>query len=88
MRFISSLVRSPGVVKEALLSCYELACNDTPLQGSRLVIEEVPAVISCPVCKLQSSLWSIQFFGCDACGAPSSDIVHGRELEVVALEVQ
>ena len=31
-----------GVVKEALLSSYEMACDDTPLRGSRLVIEEVP----------------------------------------------
>jgi hydrogenase nickel incorporation protein HypA/HybF len=77
-----------GVVKEALLSCYEMACDDTPLRGSRLVIEEIPAVIFCPVCRLQSPLRSIQLFCCDACGTPSSDIVHGRELEVVALEVQ
>ncbi len=31
-----------GVVKEALLSAYELACEGTPLEGSQLVIDEVP----------------------------------------------
>ena len=45
---ISGSARWPGVVKEALLSSYELACAETPLEGSRLVIEEVPVVVFCP----------------------------------------
>src|SRR4051794_33943463 len=39
-----------GVVKEALLSSYELACEGTPLAGSRLMIEEVPVIAFCPKC--------------------------------------
>ena len=31
-----------GVVKDALLFSYEVACQDTPLQGSQLVVEDVP----------------------------------------------
>ena len=34
-----------GVDKEALLFAYELACEGSPLQGSRLVIESIPLVI-------------------------------------------
>jgi hydrogenase nickel incorporation protein HypA/HybF len=77
-----------GVVKEALLSCYEMACENTPLQGSRLVIEEVPVVIYCPTCQAQRPLSSIQLFCCPKCGTPCSEIVQGRELEVDALEIQ
>ncbi len=77
-----------GVVKEALVSCYEMACENTPLQGSRLVIEEVPVVIFCPTCQTQRPLSSIQLFCCPECGTPCSQIVQGRELEVVALEIQ
>jgi hydrogenase nickel incorporation protein HypA/HybF len=77
-----------GVVKEALLSCYEMACEDTPLQGSRLVIEEVSVVIFCPSCQAQSPLSSIRLFCCPECGTPCSEIVQGKELEVVALEIQ
>src|SRR5215467_574752 len=40
-----------GVVKDALLSSYELACQDTPLAGSRLVVEDVPVAVLCPQCK-------------------------------------
>ena len=77
-----------GVVKDALLSCYEMACDNTALQGSRLVIEEIPVVVFCAHCQAQRPLSSIQLFRCSECGTPSSEIVHGKELEVVALEIK
>jgi len=77
-----------GVVKEAVLSCYEMVCETTPLQGSRLVIEDVPVVIFCPTCRAERTLDSIQLFCCPECHTPCSEIVHGKELEVVALEIK
>lgn len=77
-----------GVVKEALLSSYEMACEATPLQGSRLIIEEVPVVVFCPNCNVQRPLSSVQLFCCDVCGTPTSEIVQGKEIEVVALEIE
>ena len=47
-RCISSSGALSGVVPEALLASYEMACAETPLEGSRLVIEEVPVVVFCP----------------------------------------
>jgi hydrogenase nickel incorporation protein HypA/HybF len=82
------LGRMAGVVKEALLSCYEMACEGTELEGSRLLIEEVPVVVNCPMCQARRTLDSIQFFVCPVCGSPVSEIVHGREMEVCALELQ
>jgi hydrogenase nickel incorporation protein HypA/HybF len=77
-----------GVVKEALLSCYEMAGDGTPLQGSRLIIEDVPVVVFCSNCREQRPLSSIQLFCCAECGTPTSEIVQGKEIEVVALEIQ
>ena len=77
-----------GVVKGALLSCYEMACEGTPLQGSRLEVEDVPVVIFCSNCQSQRPLSSVQLFCCSVCSTPSSEIVQGKEIEVVALEVQ
>jgi hydrogenase nickel incorporation protein HypA/HybF len=77
-----------GVAKDALLSCFEMACENTRLQGSRLVIEEVPVVILCASCQAQHPIHSMQLFCCPECGAPSSEIVRGKELEVVALEIK
>ncbi len=77
-----------GVVKEALLFSYEVACQGTALEGSRLVIEEVPVAVYCPTCESETTLASIQRLCCSACGALTSQIVRGRELEVVALEIE
>ncbi len=77
-----------GVVRDALLSCYEMVCEGTPLQGSRLVVEDVPVVIFCPTCRAEQPLTSIQLFCCPECDTPCSEIVHGKELEVVALEIK
>lgn len=82
------LGRLSGVVKDALLFSYEIACQGTALEGSQLVIEEVPVVVYCPTCRAETPLASLQNFCCAACGAPTSEVLRGKELEVVALEIQ
>jgi hydrogenase nickel incorporation protein HypA/HybF len=76
-----------GVVKDALLFAYDLACETTPLAGSRLLIQEVPVVVFCSQCAAERTLASIQSFCCPLCGALTPDVVQGRELELVALEL-
>jgi hydrogenase nickel incorporation protein HypA/HybF len=77
-----------GVVKDALLFCYDVACQDTALEGTRLIVEEVPVVVFCPQCRDRRMLSSIQCFLCPECGAPTGEILQGKELEVFALEVE
>jgi hydrogenase nickel incorporation protein HypA/HybF len=77
-----------GVVKEALLSSYEMACASTVLEGSQLVIEEVPVEVFCRTCDARRQVVSIQWMACPACGTPTSEVVQGKELEVVALEMK
>lgn len=77
-----------GVVRDALLFSYEVACNGTRLEGSRLIIEDVPVVIYCSQCRREQLLESIQRFCCPVCGTLSSEVVRGRELEFVALEIE
>jgi len=77
-----------GVVKDALLSSYEMACASTPLEGSSLLIEEVPVEVFCSKCNARKQVASIQWIACPACGTPTPEVVHGRELEVVALEIK
>lgn len=77
-----------GVVADALQSSYEMASFDTPLQHSRLVIEEVPIIVYCSKCEAQRTLESMQLFCCPECGTPTGQIIHGKELEVVALEIE
>ena len=77
-----------GVVKEALLGSFEMACEDAPLKGARLVIEDIPVRIFCRKCQSERPINSVQLFCCAECGTPSAEVVRGRELEVVALEIE
>jgi hydrogenase nickel incorporation protein HypA/HybF len=76
-----------GVVKDALLFSYGLACEGTLLEGSQLLIEEVPVVVYCPNCDAEKTLDSIQRFCCPTCGTLTPDVVSGKELELVAIEI-
>jgi hydrogenase nickel incorporation protein HypA/HybF len=77
-----------GVVKDALLFSYEVACNGTLLEGSQLVIEDVPVVIYCSQCQAEQQLESIQRFCCPVCGTLTSEVVQGKELEFFAMEIE
>ncbi len=76
-----------GVVKDALLSCYGMACAGTPMEGTELLVEDVPVEIFCTECNAPRQLSSTQWFCCPECGTPSAAVVHGKELEVTALEI-
>jgi hydrogenase nickel incorporation protein HypA/HybF len=76
-----------GVVSEALLSAYELAREQTEFANCRLVVEDVPATVYCPACGAERAVRSVQWFRCAECDGLVSDLVHGRELEVSALEL-
>jgi hydrogenase nickel incorporation protein HypA/HybF len=76
-----------GVAKEALLSSYDLACEGTALEGSELIIEELPIVVYCPKCELPKPASSIEWFSCPECGTPTPEILQGKELELAAMEI-
>jgi hydrogenase nickel incorporation protein HypA/HybF len=76
-----------GVVKEALLSAWELAREGTALEGAGLKVEETPLLAKCPKCETTRPVVSVQWLCCAECGTPTPEVVSGRELEVAALEV-
>ncbi|MGH9608998.1 MAG: hydrogenase maturation nickel metallochaperone HypA [Bryobacteraceae bacterium] len=76
-----------GVMKEALLFSYEVACAGTPLEGSKLEIEEIPIILYCPQCRQEQPAASIQRLCCAVCDTPSADVRRGKELELFALEL-
>jgi hydrogenase nickel incorporation protein HypA/HybF len=76
-----------GVVKEALLSAYELAREGTPLAEAELIIEDAPLTAYCPTCDAERAPASVFDLRCPICDTPMPKIVHGRELEVVSLEI-
>jgi hydrogenase nickel incorporation protein HypA/HybF len=76
-----------GVVKDALLSAYELAAAETSFASCRLIFEDVPVVVYCQTCRAERPIESIQMFRCAACGTPASEVLQGRELQISAMEL-
>jgi hydrogenase nickel incorporation protein HypA/HybF len=77
-----------GVVKDVLLSAYDLARECNPQAQAELVIEEVPIIAWCPDCAAERILPSMQELRCPVCDAPTPKLLGGRELDVVALEIE
>jgi hydrogenase nickel incorporation protein HypA/HybF len=76
-----------GVVPDALRSAFELARAGSDLSDAELVIEETRLVAHCPTCAADREL-AAQRLLCPVCGAPTPEVVRGRELEVFALEIE
>jgi hydrogenase nickel incorporation protein HypA/HybF len=76
-----------GVVRDALSFSWELAAADTLAAGSELRIEEVPLAVYCPACRAERSPLPAQGLVCPECGTVAPTIVRGRELELVAMEI-
>jgi hydrogenase nickel incorporation protein HypA/HybF len=68
-----------GMVKDALVASFEMACENTALEGSQLIVEEVPVLVFCPSCNAQRPVHSLQSFSCSKCGTLTGDVVQGRE---------
>ena len=71
---------------ETLTFCYDAAVRGTPLEGSRLEVEEVPAEARCRQCCLTFAV-AEQWFECPRCRATGADLVHGDELQLMSLEI-
>ncbi len=77
-----------AVIEDSLQFCYGIATDDTPLQGSRLVVNIVPVTVYCEACGAEGPIESLQSFRCPTCGEPAGDVRHGRELEIEAIEIE
>jgi len=75
-----------GVDAQALRFCYRAACEGTFLEGSELVIEDVPVVVHCAACSLETRPATIQHLVCSHCSV-AGQVIQGHELEISALEV-
>src|SRR5262245_39076437 len=70
-----------GVVKEALLSAFELAREGSDFSDCQLIVKDVPIVLDCPTCGQHRPAQSVQEICCSVCGTPTMQLVSGRELE-------
>ena len=76
-----------GLLADALESAWPLATANTRLEGARLDLEIIQAAIWCPTCKCEQPIDEYYALLCPACGAPSGNLVKGREFEVTYADI-
>ncbi len=75
------------IVPDTLVYCWGLLCEDTPLAGSRIVVESVPARIRCRSCGNEADVGDLPVFACGGCGGINVEVVAGEEFLVTSLEL-
>ncbi len=75
-----------AIVPENLRFCFQIAAQDTLLCNADLIIEEIPIVVKCSNCKIESII-DEPVFKCKKCESGSIDIVSGRELDISSIEI-
>jgi len=75
-----------GVVPDSLSFCFAAIINETAMQRASLDIEQVPVIAECKDCKHRFGMeeWA---FSCPSCNSKNLQLISGRELEVVEIEL-
>ena len=77
-----------GVVKDALTFSFDIATQDSSLEGAKLEIEELPVIVHCKHCNKDLELGNPPIFRCETCGEATPHIIQGKELEIVSVELE
>jgi hydrogenase nickel incorporation protein HypA/HybF len=76
-----------GIAPDALRFSWKLASAGTLASDSTLEIEDVPLVVFCEYCEDERTPHPGSGLLCPQCARACTTIVHGRELQLVAVEV-
>jgi hydrogenase nickel incorporation protein HypA/HybF len=75
------------VVPDTLVYCWELVSEGTPLAGSRIEVEAVPARMRCRACGHVAEVGDLPVFVCRDCGSIDAEVVSGEEFLITSLEL-
>lgn len=75
------------VVPGTLVYCWELVSEGTPLDGSRIDVEAVPARMRCRACGHVAEAGDLPVFACRDCGSLGAEVISGEEFLVTSLEL-
>ena len=76
-----------GIVPDSLKFCFAAITGDTDMAKAELLIEQTPLAASCRDCGNKSEVENF-IFRCTACGGENLEIVSGKELEIVEIEIE
>jgi hydrogenase nickel incorporation protein HypA/HybF len=75
------------IVPDTLVYCWGLVSAGTPLAGSRINIEPVPARIRCRSCGEVTDVGAVPVFACGGCGGFAVEVISGEEFLITSLEL-
>ncbi len=77
-----------GIVSDALIFGWEAITMETPLQGSVLVVNEIPIKVSCGGCQKEFTPEDKLYMPCPDCGLEiGHKVLQGKELQIEGLEI-
>jgi hydrogenase nickel incorporation protein HypA/HybF len=74
-----------GVLPDAMRFCFDVASAGTPLEGATLMIDEPQGVARCRSCRQEFELSDLILL-C-LCGSADVEVLRGRELMLMSVEV-
>jgi hydrogenase nickel incorporation protein HypA/HybF len=75
-----------GVVPDSLDFCFSVILNESRMPEARLAIEQVPTISQCRDCAHRFQIEDLAFV-CPACKSTNLELVSGKELEIVGIEL-
>jgi hydrogenase nickel incorporation protein HypA/HybF len=74
-------------IMRSLYTCYTTAIRGTICEGAILELEEVPLTVHCPACDEVKAPRGLYSFRCPDCGTATHEVVTGREMQLVSIEL-
>lgn len=67
------------VIPETLVYCWSIVSENTPMAGSKLIVNQIPAVIKCDDCQNESTITGVPILVCATCQSGKITVVSGEE---------
>lgn len=77
-----------AIEPDSLRFCFEACTEGSPLEGAVLEIETVPLTGRCSGCNKVFRLEHYFSSVCPHCGGTATELVSGRELDIVSMEME
>ncbi len=76
-----------SAMSRALYFCFGTVAAGSSCEGAQLHIDEIPLTVFCRHCDEVKHPNGRYSFRCSDCGMPTPEIVTGREMELISIEV-
>jgi len=76
-----------AVVPESLIFGFETVSEGTPLEGTKLEINEIAVTVRCKKCGTESEIDEFIFM-CPKCNSVDLEMLSGQDMQITSLEVE